>query len=144
MAKEGLPWWLGVEGSACQCRGCGFNPWSEKTPHAMEQLSLCAGTTEPTCYNSWSLHCSSLRSTPREATAMRSLWTTAREQPLFTASREKPTHQRRPSTARNLKKKKKKLLKKNGKGMLTSVINNQIKLFNITICFRVRKGPQII
>ena len=26
--------------SACQCRGHGFDPWSRKIPHAMEQLSL--------------------------------------------------------------------------------------------------------
>ena len=30
------------------------------------------------------------------------------------------------------------------KEKITSVINNQIKLFNITISFRVKKGPQII
>ena len=33
--------------SACQCRGHGFEPWSGKIPHAAEQLSLCATTTEP-------------------------------------------------------------------------------------------------
>ncbi|KAJ8780365.1 hypothetical protein J1605_011629 [Eschrichtius robustus] len=33
--------------SACQCRGHGFEPWSGKIPHATEQLSLCATTTEP-------------------------------------------------------------------------------------------------
>ena len=30
-----------------QCRGRGFKPWSGKIPHATEQLSLCATTTEP-------------------------------------------------------------------------------------------------
>lgn len=29
----------------CQNRGHGFDPWSEKTPHAKRQLSLC--TTAP-------------------------------------------------------------------------------------------------
>ncbi|KAJ8794086.1 hypothetical protein J1605_019078 [Eschrichtius robustus] len=28
-------------------RGHGFEPWSGKIPHASEQLSLCATTTEP-------------------------------------------------------------------------------------------------
>ncbi|KAJ8787868.1 hypothetical protein J1605_005672 [Eschrichtius robustus] len=28
-------------------RGHGFDPWSRKIPHATEQLSLCARTTEP-------------------------------------------------------------------------------------------------
>ena len=28
-------------------RGHGFKPWSGKVPHAMEQLSPCATTTEP-------------------------------------------------------------------------------------------------
>ena len=26
---------------SCQYRGQGFDPWSEKIPHALEQLSLC-------------------------------------------------------------------------------------------------------
>ena len=32
--------------STCQCRGHGFEPWSGKTPHATEQLSPRATTTE--------------------------------------------------------------------------------------------------
>ena len=28
-------------------QGHGFEPWSRKIPHAAEQLSLCATTTEP-------------------------------------------------------------------------------------------------
>ena len=36
--------WLRVH---CQCRGHGFEPWSGKIPHAAEQLSPCATTTEP-------------------------------------------------------------------------------------------------
>jgi len=39
--NEGLPWWYSG------CRGNGFNPWSRKIPHAMEQLSMCATTNEP-------------------------------------------------------------------------------------------------
>ena len=36
--------WLRI---TCQCRGHGFKPWSGKIPHATEQLSPCATTTEP-------------------------------------------------------------------------------------------------
>ena len=30
IAALGLPWWLRVKESACQCRSCGFNPWVRK------------------------------------------------------------------------------------------------------------------
>ena len=43
----GLPWWRSGWESACQCREHGFEPWSGKIPHAAEQLSLWATTTEP-------------------------------------------------------------------------------------------------
>ena len=43
----GLPWWCSGWESACQCRGHGFEPWSGKIPHATEQLSPWATTTEP-------------------------------------------------------------------------------------------------
>ena len=39
--------WLSGGKSARQCRRHGFDPWSRKMPHVMEQLSLCATTTEP-------------------------------------------------------------------------------------------------
>ena len=45
--KRGLPWWRSGWESACQCRGHGIEPWSGKIPHAAEQLSPCATTTEP-------------------------------------------------------------------------------------------------
>ena len=35
------------------CRSHGFNPWSGKTPHAVEQLSLCATTIEPVLQSSY-------------------------------------------------------------------------------------------
>ena len=44
---SGLPWWRSCWQSACQCRGHGFEPWSEKIPHAAEQLGPWATTTEP-------------------------------------------------------------------------------------------------
>ena len=34
-----------------QGRGHGFEPWSGKIPHAVEQLSPCATTTEPVSHN---------------------------------------------------------------------------------------------
>ena len=40
----GLPRW---GSGSCQCRGHEFDPWPGKTPHAVEQLSPCAITTEP-------------------------------------------------------------------------------------------------
>ena len=67
----GLLWWLSgkkrKKKSICQCRRYGFDPWSGKIPHAMEQpspwattiepvlKSLGATTTEPMCCNCWSL-----------------------------------------------------------------------------------------
>ena len=40
--------WLSSEESVYQCRRHGFYPGSGKIPHAVEQLSLCFTTTEPT------------------------------------------------------------------------------------------------
>ena len=42
---EGVRWWLGGRESAWHCR-FGFDPWSRRIPHAMEQLSLCTRTIE--------------------------------------------------------------------------------------------------
>ena len=44
--KSRRPWWLRGEESAYSARRHPFNPWSEKTPHAWEQLSPCT-PTEP-------------------------------------------------------------------------------------------------
>ena len=44
--KQGLPWWRSGWESACQCRGHGFEPWSGKIPHAVEQLGPWATITE--------------------------------------------------------------------------------------------------
>ena len=43
----GLPWWLSGKDSICHCRRYRFNLLSGKIPHAMEQRSPCATTTEP-------------------------------------------------------------------------------------------------
>ena len=43
----GLPWWLSGKKPACKCSRHGFDPWSGKIPHAVEQLNPCASTLEP-------------------------------------------------------------------------------------------------
>ena len=43
----GLAWWCSGKESSCKCSGHRFDPWSGKIPHASEQLSPCATTTEP-------------------------------------------------------------------------------------------------
>ena len=45
--SPGLPRWLSGKESACRCRRHGFDPWSRKVPHAAEQLSPWATSTEP-------------------------------------------------------------------------------------------------
>ena len=42
----GLPWWSSGWGSACQCKGPGFDPWSRRIPHASRQLRSGATATE--------------------------------------------------------------------------------------------------
>ena len=44
--KLRLPWGPNGKESACQCGRHGFDPWSEKIPHATEQLSPCVTTIE--------------------------------------------------------------------------------------------------
>ena len=44
---QGLPWWRSGWESACQCRGHKFEPWSERIPHAVEQLGPWATIAEP-------------------------------------------------------------------------------------------------
>ena len=48
----GLPWWLSGKEFACQCRRCGFDPWSGKLPHVTMQINLWASTTEPVLQSS--------------------------------------------------------------------------------------------
>ena len=49
--SPGLPWWRSGWESACQCRGHGFEPWSGRIPHAVEQLRPWATITEPVLRN---------------------------------------------------------------------------------------------
>ena len=50
---SGLPWWLSGKESIYQSRRHGFDPWSRRTPHAVEQLSPCATALEPGIRNYW-------------------------------------------------------------------------------------------
>ena len=52
----GVPGGPVVQKSTLQCRGYRFNPWSGKIPHATEQRSLCATTTEPTWASTTEAH----------------------------------------------------------------------------------------
>ena len=80
--------------STCQGRGLGFNPWSGKMPHAVEQLSLWATTAEPELWRPRlqilsPLHCPA----PQQEKPLR--WEVRtpqleREQPRLTATRESP------------------------------------------------------
>ena len=99
-SKKGLPWWRSVWESTC--KGHRFDPWSERIPHAAEQLGLCSTTTEPALlepanHNYWACmpqllrpaHLESVlcnkRSHPNEKPVHCS-----GEWPLLTASREGP------------------------------------------------------
>ena len=75
--------------STCPCRRHGFDPRSGKIPHATRQPSQCSTTTEPVIYSPG-------------ATAIRGLCAPQLESsPPLTPTREKPTQQQRPSTAKN-------------------------------------------
>ena len=90
-----------------------FDPWPRlidpKILHAAEQLNPSAAATEfehqrPGA-NYRSLRVQSLCSATREASRMRRLRTITGESLPFSASREKPMQQQRPSTARKKKNK---------------------------------------
>ena len=51
MTEGELPGWSSGYEPACQCNGHGFDPWSRKISHAVEQLSLCAPTVEHACHH---------------------------------------------------------------------------------------------
>ena len=78
-----LPWWSSGKESACQCRRQGFDPWFDKIPHALEQLSLCTTATEPGCPRA----CAPQQEKPQH------------EKPIYRNLRVAPTrhNQRKPS-----------------------------------------------
>ena len=101
-----------VKESTCQFRRQGFYPWSGRIPRAIEQLSLGTtiepvfgsqglATTEPMCSNSWSPSVQIPCSTTREASTVRSPYTTSGEKPPLITTTEKPEQQQRPSTAKS-------------------------------------------
>ena len=112
ITEQGLPWWRSGWESTCQCRGCGFKPWSRRIPHAVERLGPCATaaelvlwspqatTTKPECCNCWSLRAWSPCSAAGEATAMRSLRTAARSGPRSPQLERARAQQRRPNAAK--------------------------------------------
>ena len=81
-----LPWWLSGKESTCHCRRRGFDPWSRKIPHGVEQQSLRTTTAEPVLESLGAATTEarvpySLCSTAREITAVRSPHTTTKEKP---------------------------------------------------------------
>ena len=95
--EYGLPWWRSGWESACQCRGHGFEPWSGKIPHAVEQLGPWATTTEP----------ARLEPVFCNKRGRDSEWPVHRDEvwPPLAATREKPLHRRPTQPKINLKKK---------------------------------------
>ena len=89
ISQAGLPRWFNSKNSACQCRRHGFDPWSRKTPHALEQLSPSATTTEPMLQSP----CSATR----EATGMRSLLTAMKSSPHLPNWRKGPASNEDPA-----------------------------------------------
>ena len=81
------------------CRAHWFEPWSRKIPHAAEQLSPCATTTEAHAPGAHALQ-------QREATGMRSPRTTTKSSPHLPQLEKAHVQQRRTDTAKNELKKK--------------------------------------
>ena len=82
-----LLWWLRSKESACQCRRHEFNPWSRKIPHAAEQLTSCAITTESVFHS---------RGATSSVTTCHSYWSPQDQEPVLSTKRshhnEKPVH----------------------------------------------------
>ena len=109
--STGLPLWLSGEEFACQCRRHGIDPWSEKIPHATEQLSLWAtitesvlwslraATIEPTCCNYWSLR-PGAQAPRQEKPPQCEAWAQPESSPTHCDWRQ-ACKQSRPSTAKN-------------------------------------------
>ena len=103
---SGLPWWLSGKESACHWKRHGFNPWSRKIPHAVEELSPCITTMEPMLWSPGTaaietVHRPGSCSARREATVMRGPRAATTEKTPLTTTRKKPVWQWRPSTAKN-------------------------------------------
>ena len=90
----GLPWWRSGWESACQCRGHGFEPWSERIPHAAEQLNPWATATEPARLEPVLRNCKR----PRQWEARAPRWKVA---PARCNWRKALAQKRRPNAAKN-------------------------------------------
>ena len=86
----GLPWWSSGWESACQCWGHGFEPWSGKIPHAVEQLGPWATITEPA-------HVEPVLHNKRGHDSERPVHHDE-EWPPLAATREKPSHRNEDPT----------------------------------------------
>ena len=81
--------------SACWCRGHGFDPWYRKTPHSMEQLSLCAPPTEAHTPRAFA---------PQEQPPQWEARTPQAERTLACCTWRKPVHAAKTQQSRKLKK----------------------------------------
>ena len=139
MSFLGLPWRLNGKESACQCRRHRFNSRSGKIPHAVAQLSPCPTAIEPRCHNYRSPGTLEPSAT-REAVAMRNPHKATGESSLLMATREKPTQQRRPSTAQH----KHIQLEKNAVSVSLHCVLSSIRLKSQRIHRKRRQQPQFI
>ena len=71
--KKGAPQWLSGKESTCQCRRHGFDPWSRMIPHATEEETPCATSTELR-YRAWKSEllspCAATTESPAESHAL--------------------------------------------------------------------------
>ena len=89
----------------------GFDPWSGKIPHAVEQLSPCTTTTEPVLYNPRATTTEARaprahapqqeKPLQRGATAMRNPHTTTKGSPCSLQLEKARAKQQRPNAAKN-------------------------------------------
>ena len=107
---QGLHWWLSGKESTCQCRRHGFNPWSGKSPTCHEATKpvhhYWTRALEPGSHNYWGhvlqlLRPCTLEPVLHKEKPYKEKTSHNEEQPLIAATREKPTKQRRPSTAKS-------------------------------------------
>ena len=89
---KGFPGGPVVKTTPANAGDTGFASWSRKIPHAMEQLSPCTTTTEPTCRATATEARvpQGLGSATKEPSAVRSPRPAARWQPPLAALRKKP------------------------------------------------------
>ena len=95
-----------VKNLPANARDTGSSPGLGRFPHATEQLSLRATTTEPACHNYWSLRAYSPCSATREATTMRSPRTAMKSSPRSPQLEKSPCAAMKTQSSQKKKKKK--------------------------------------